>query len=73
MKSVARVPDWALPPRMAHWFAPPSIMAVVYRSLVVGSAELRPVLAPQNRPFSMSAMIQGPLPEPKPQVFSVPK
>ncbi len=33
LKSVARVPDWALPPRISHWFAPPSITAVVNRKL----------------------------------------
>ena len=58
---------------MAHWFDSPSIIAVVNRSLIVGSAELRPALAPENRPFSMSAMIHGPLPEPRPQAVSVPK
>ena len=58
---------------MAHWFWPPSIMAVVYRKLVVGSSELRCTLVPENRPFSMSAMIQGPLPLPKPQTLMLPK
>ena len=59
---------------MAHWFWPPSIMAVVNRKLVVGSLELRcTAVEPENRPFSMSAMIHGPLPEPKPQTLMLPK
>jgi hypothetical protein len=58
---------------MAHWFAPPSTMAVVNRKLVVGSPEFRCTAVPENSPFSMSAMIHGPFPEPKPQTLMLPK
>jgi len=38
---VDRLPDWALPPRIDQWLGSPLMIAVVKRSLMLGSFEFR--------------------------------
>jgi hypothetical protein len=58
---------------MAHRFGLPLTTVVRNRWVTLGSPALLPGFTPENRPFSRSAMIHGPLPEPEPQDVLSPK